>query len=398
MKKFSLFLYCCLLASVSTHGAVDIGVVNVDVDSRMLSVQVSANTPELASLARLAFGAHGRYHVVSSGGQFAIAFAQLSPTQVRVEVVKGASATPVHSQVVTGTSLRNALLRAADVAVEKTNGLGLRGFFASRLTFLAERGRAKEVCVGDLFFGEAYEVTHDRALALMPRWSPDGSKILYTSYYKSGFPDIFAYDLATRQRMAFVSLKGTNSCARFSHDGRQVAMVLSGEGNPEVYVGNAQGRMLRRLTRTEAVEASPSFSPDGSRIIFTSDAEGGPQLYTMAVSGGAMSRVLTNISRYCAEPDWSRGNPSKIAFTMRIGKGYQIAVYDMSTRQSKQVSKASFDGVEPSWLADGRHLIYTARTPRESRICILDTETGKSTALSPASWGLISQASVLDPR
>ena len=35
---------------------------------------------------------------------------------------------------------------------------------------------------------------------------------------------------------------------QFSPDGSRVAMVLSGEGNPEVYVGNAQGRQIRRLT------------------------------------------------------------------------------------------------------------------------------------------------------
>jgi TolB protein len=61
------------------------------------------------------------------------------------------------------------------------------------------------------------------------------------------------------------------------------------------------------------------------------------------------------------------------------------------------VSKAPFDGVEPSWLADGRHLVYTARTTSDSRICILDTETGKSTTVTPGGLGLVMQASVHDP-
>ena len=36
------------------------------------------------------------------------------------------------------------------------------------------------------------------------------------------------------------------------------------------------------------------------------------------------------------------------------------------------------------WLADGRHLVYTARDRATSVICILDTETGKSTRISPS--------------
>ena len=397
MKHFFPFLFACLWTVASAQSARDIGDITVPVDAKVVSVHVSANTPDLNALALQAFRAHGRYALVTSGGQFDIKFTQLAPTQVRVEVTRGSTATPVHSQVVTGTSSRNALLRAADVAVEKTNGLGLHGFFASRLAFVGSRGRGQEILVGDLFFGEVKQITQDHAQMLSPRWSPDGSRLIYTSFYKSGFPDIFQIDLNSYQRTTLVSLKGTNSGARFSPNGQQIAMVLSGEGNPEIYVGNPQGKMIRRLTHTDAVEASPCFSPDGSRLVFTSDAAGGPQLYTMSVAGGAMTRLPTNVSGYCAEPDWSRGNSNKIAFTMRIGKGYQIAVYDLATHQSQQVSKAPFDGVEPSWLADGRHLVYTARTASDSRICILDTETGKSTTITPAGLGQVMQASVHDP-
>ena len=80
--------------------------------------------------------------------------------------------------------------------------------------------------------------------------------------------------------------------------------------------------------------------------------------------------------------------------TERIGSGYQIALYDFSKGgAAKQVSHAVFDGIEPCWLADGRHLVYTARDRRTSRICILDTETGKSTPISPANFGPTLQAS-----
>ena len=51
------------------------------------------------------------------------------------------------------------------------------------------------------------------------------------------------------------------------------------------------------------------------------------------------------------------------------------------------MSKAPFDGIEPCWLADGRHLVYTARTPYQSVLSILDTETGKSTRISPVNFG-----------
>jgi TolB protein len=124
--------------------------------------------------------------------------------------------------------------------------------------------------------------------------------------------------------------------------------------------------------------------------------EPGPQLYTMSAAGGAPQRMSTGFT-YVAEPDWSRTSPNKIACTVRVGRSYQIAVYDFAKGKAEVVSKAAFDGVEPSWLADGRHLVYTARTPSESRLCILDTATGKSTPVSPASFGSALQGNVWTP-
>ena len=390
LLRISLFLFFGLSLVQAQR---DIGQVSISADIKTVSVRVSANVPELNNLAVQAFSAHGRYRVAASGFSYDIRFFQVSVNQVRVDISRS-SGDVVHSETVAGNGLRDALLRAADVAVERTNGVGLKGFFAAKLAFIGERTGKKEIYVSDLFFGEVKQITRDNAQALTPRWSPDGTKLIYTSYFRSGFPDIFQIDLNTYQRTTFVSFKGTNSGARFSPDGRQTTMVLSGEGNAEIYVGNAQGRQIRRLTRTDAVEASPCFSPDGSRIVFTSDAAGGPQLYVMSVAGGSMRRVPTNISGYCSEPDWNRVDANKIAFTMRIGSGYQIALYDFSKGgAAKQVSHAAFDGIEPCWLADGRHLVYTARDRRTSRICILDTETGKSTPISPANFGPTLQAS-----
>jgi TolB protein len=174
-------------------------------------------------------------------------------------------------------------------------------------------------------------------------------------------------------------------------------MVLSGEGNPEIYVGNAQGRQIRRLTNTPSIEASPAWSPDGSRLIFTSDAAGGPQLYTMSAGGGGMTRLSTNISKYCAEPDWSVGDPNKIVFTAGVGRGYQVAVFDLSAQASKIVSKAPTDAIEPVWLADGRHIICTFRGANTRSLYLLDTESGKATRLSPTGFGAASGASYLAP-
>ncbi|WP_221030421.1 biopolymer transporter Tol [Actomonas aquatica] len=390
MRLFSVFVL--LLSSVPLFAQNRVTEFDVDVRVAVSSVpvRVSATPEALDRLANLAFEAHGHYTRDNSNPLFDIRFTAVAGTRVQVDVTRGG--TRVLSRTVNGTSLRNALLKAADVAVENTGGG--KGFFASQLAFISQRTGHTEVYVGDLFFGEVRQLTADRASAMSPRWSPDGSKLLYTSFHRSVASNIFEINMNTMQRTEFVRFKGTNQGARYSPDGSMVAMVLSGEGNPEIYVSNARGHRVARRTNTRSVESSPVFSPDGRQLLFTSDAMGGPQLFVMPVNGGRMSRLPTQISRYCAEPDWSRGDPNKVAFTMRIGRGFQIGLFDMATRQpAVQVSKAPQDAVEPAWLGDGRHLLYTARSANQRSIWILDTETGKSTKLSPSSLGQVSQAS-----
>jgi TolB protein len=395
MRTLFFFLLTGLMASTAAAQIKNVGPIVVDYNSKSIPVSVAANVPELDALARMAFNAHGRYRL-ETGGQFAIRFTQVSSTQVRVDITRGSGGAPVASEMATGNNARHALLRAADIAVEKTNGMGLRGFFTARLAFIGEKTGKKEVYVSDLFLGEGRQLTTDRASALAPRWSPDGSKLLYTSFYKSGFPDIFQIDLNSNARTTFVSFKGLNTGARFSPNGQQVAMILSGEGSQEVYVSNAQGRGVVRKTRSGAVKASPAWSPDGGRIVFAM-GEPSPQLHVIPVGGGTPQRLVTGF-RYAAEPDWSRTNPNKIAFTASSGGGnYQIAVYDFSTGEGKIVSGAPFDALMPSWLADGRHVVYTARDRRTSALHILDTETGKSTQISPASFGPAMEANVWTP-
>jgi TolB protein len=393
MHKFlRLFLLASSIAAPALAQYRDIGSVEVTADNRTIPVRVSGATPDLNDLANKAFNSHGRYHVVASGYIYDIRFSPAGADSVRVDISRGLGGGTVASEVASGSDMREALLAAADIAVARTNGLGLRGYFTSKLVFIGERTGHQEIYTSDLFFGGVRQITHDRAIAMTPRWSPDGERIIYTSFFKSGFPDIFQIDLGGYQRTTFVSFKGTNSGARFSPDGRQVAMVLSGEGEPEIYVSNAQGRGVSRRTHSDTTKASPCWSPDGSRLIFA--MEPGPQLYVMSASGGVPQRVTFGTSGYCAEPDWSRADPNKIAFTMKAGGSYQIGVLDLSTHHGEQVSKAPFDGIEPSWLPDGRHLVYSARTPSTSRVCILDTETGKSTPVSPLSFGSTLQASV----
>lgn len=391
---FSLVIACAL--AVSAVAQTELTAVEIQANLKTKAIRISGS-PELAGLATTAFKTHGAFRVVPSASAYTLNFTSAGANQVRLEITAGNPARSVLNQTVSGSSTRNALFRAADVAVQQI--ANLPGYFAGKITFIGERTGHREVYTSDLFFGEASQITHDNAHALSPRWSPDGGRIIYTSFFRSGSPDIYIMNPGTGQRTSFASFKGTNSGARFSPDGSRVAAVLSAGGNQEVFVASASGQGFRRVTNSPGIEAGPCWSPDGSRLIFTSDRNGRPGLFVMSAAGGAMSPVPTQISGYCAEPDWSRAKPNLVAFTCGVGSGFQVAVYDMNTRQSRIITSGSGDFVEPVWLADGRHILCTQRSAGSRKLVIVDSESEsrnfRFAPISPASLGQVSQASYL---
>ncbi|MFO7725946.1 MAG: hypothetical protein R6V45_10390 [Oceanipulchritudo sp.] len=386
------FLAACL--SLSAQGPIELGDVvgRSDIESR--SVKVEGSPESLVNNASRLVDLHGGLERTRDGEDFIFRFeAGEGPNAVRLRIVSGGEV--LWERQFRGNSQNDALYAAADAAVART--LGIPGFFRSRVAFISDRTGHAEVYLTDFLFQSVRQLTRDRSQCLSPELSPDHDRLLYTSYHGNGFPDIYQIDLSTGKRTVFAGFKGTNTGASFSPDGRQVAMILSGSGNSEVYLSNAEGQQLRRLTRSDSLEADPTWSPDARRIAFTSDRLGGPQIYTMDVQGRSASRVRTDISRNCSEPAWNPVDADQIAFTAAMGGEFETALYSFKEGRSRILSRGAGDAVHPVWLRDGRHLIFTERTSRQTRLMLLDTVTGEINRFSPANLNDASEASPVYP-
>jgi len=89
----------------------------------------------------------------------------------------------------------------------------------------------------------------------------------------------------------------------FNRDGTKIAFVSTRDGRPQIYVMNADGSGLRRVSNGQADDTSPVWSPDGDGnwIAFVSNRDGGGNVYMMDSFGGNAKR-LTNGDH----PTWSR--------------------------------------------------------------------------------------------
>lgn len=397
--SFFLIISSFLLLVAPGFGQDRVGVeggdIRVHASRDVTPVVVRSSDATMLRLLETAFTVHGGYTIVNSmnDAAYAVRVDPVGGAGARLTLTSGVPEQALFAETQPGRSLRAAGLKAIDRAIMKTSGKP--GFFSGKLAFLGKETGSSEVYTSDFLFGNVLKWTGDNKNALRPRWSPDGNYIVYTSY-KSGYPDIHRLDLRGNRRDVIVKYEGTNMGARYSPNGNRMAMVVSGKGNADLWVREAGGRD-RNLTRSSGLEAAPSWSPTGDRIVFSSDQNGGVQLFVIPSHGGTMKRLPTNISRYCAEPDWNPTDANKIAFTIAQGRGYQIAVYDMSTGKSETVTSESGDAIEAQWLNDGRHIIYTHRRANNRQVKIVDTVTQRSYVLSGSKTS-VSQASFLAPQ
>jgi Tol biopolymer transport system component len=81
----------------------------------------------------------------------------------------------------------------------------------------------------------------------------------------------------------------------YSPDGLKLVFISTHDGDPEIFVMNADGTGLKKLTDNSAVDAAPSWSPDGGKIVFTSDRSGAFELYRMNSDGSQQQMIPTAI-------------------------------------------------------------------------------------------------------
>src|SRR5262249_37535005 len=72
----------------------------------------------------------------------------------------------------------------------------------------------------------------------------------------------------------------------WSPDGSRIAFTSTRDGSRQIYVMNADGSNQHRLTTGSANNYDPAWSPDGSQIAYVTDETGTPQVYAISALGG----------------------------------------------------------------------------------------------------------------
>jgi Tol biopolymer transport system component len=264
-----------------------------------------------------------------------------------------------------------------------------------------------------------------QAAAAHPRFSRDGSRLVFRSRVASINPVAIPFDPSTLRAGAPFLLDTRNNIripSGVSADGKLLAYFSIGEHQEDLFVGPPDGPM-RRVTDDAARDRSPVFTPDGRTLVFYSNRnsqwglwaigidggglrklgeqpdggiyafvspsgeevtfvnDSGRRVFAMRIDGTSPPRELagTRVDRgYFAPNDWSPdGTRLAGVLASESGRSAGVAVYDIAARMTTVLSTDESYAVK--WLPDGRRVVYFTRNGHE--LAVVDVATRARTVV-----------------
>jgi len=296
----------------------------------------------------------------------------------------------------------------------------------AKIVFTSNRDGSRQIYSMNADGSNQTRLSNSTANDDRPRWSPNGSKIVFQSDRDNpdtGYMDIYVMNADGSGQTRLTTALYDDSVPSWSSDGSKIVFQSMRNGtNYQVYSMNADGSNQVNLTNTSASDCEPSWSPGGSQIAFASDRDhaGYHSVYVMNSYGTNQQRLTFSGSTVDdTQPAWSP-NSGKIAFVstrdsvleqwqetddfeipeddgqVLTKSRFQInkEVYVMNPDGSGQIrltnNLASDDS--PSWSPDGSKVVFHSDRERDccdptTQVWLMNADGSEQTDLSSNQFG-----------
>jgi Tol biopolymer transport system component len=217
-------------------------------------------------------------------------------------------------------------------------------------------------------------LTDTSTAALWPAWSPDRTKLAFTTPFPTSHIYVMDADGTNLRQLTNDSVYGENN-PDWSPDGSRIAF----ERNGQIVIGNADGTNQTVVPHSDQdTDRLPSWSPDGTKLAVARD-RGFTQIekiWVISLDGTEAVQLTGGLSQD-TDPEWSPDG-SRIAFTTNREGPTSVYVMNADGTGQTRLTTAVGSSEWPSWSVDGAQLAIAAA----GEIYVVDADGSDPTRLT----------------
>lgn len=147
--------------------------------------------------------------------------------------------------------------------------------------------------------------------------------------------------------------------AVFSPDRTQIAFSSNRAGNFDIWIMDADGTSLRRVTSAPGAERQPAWMPDGQSLVYTANASGASQLMRVGVDGTGATPLTAGEGGHRAPAISPDGR--YLAYVSAREGNYDIWVQKMDGTDLRRITATPGREQSPHFFPDGDLLFASDR-------------------------------------
>jgi len=224
---------------------------------------------------------------------------------------------------------------------------------------------------------------------LNPVWAPTG-KLIYFSSYRSGGLNLWRVPVASDGTASDLPQQVTNGGGQdvdpaISPDGKRLAFSILKQNadiwrlpvSPETSKPSGPPEALVATTREDSRGA---WSPDGTRIAFNSDRSGQMNLWLYALAAGS-TRQVTQGPGGDFQPNWSPDGTRIAFFSSRAGN-VDIWTVEVESGKLAQLTRTPSIDVNPFFSPDGSHVAYQSDQSGRLEVWVMNADGSQARQLT----------------